>query len=148
VQLLEFKNFLMLYAGLTVAGLIFVLRRRRRKGMLLRLRGGVNSSRLGARDYSSLAQELRGKDKEKPFLQSTQVVTSPPPGERSLNVVFNYNGETWDAYEVLGLPAGSGIDSVDSACKEMIEKVDLSSKPFIEAAARAIRNHRAGRRVS
>lgn len=114
--------------------------------MLLRLRGGMRSSRLGSRDYSDLAQELRGEKKS--FIQSTQVVAPPPPGERSLNVVFNYNGETWDAYEVLGLPAGSGIDSVDYALKEMIERVDISSKPFIEAAARAIRNHHAGRRVS
>src|SRR5690349_4462282 len=28
------------------------------------------------------------------------------PKMKSLNVMFNYNGHSWDAYEVLGVPAG------------------------------------------
>jgi hypothetical protein len=28
---------------------------------------------------------------------------------RALNVFFNYNGETFDAYEILGIPAGCGL---------------------------------------
>lgn len=58
--------------------------------------------------------------------------------ERSLNVVFNYNGHSWDAYEVLGLPAGSGRDRVREALAANLAKVDLSSRGFIEAAYRAI----------
>ena len=34
----------------------------------------------------------------------------PSPRERPLNVFFNYNGETFDAYEILGIPAGTSLE--------------------------------------
>lgn len=61
-----------------------------------------------------------------------------PPGERPLNVVFNFNGHSWDAYEVLGLPAGSAIEKVEIAYRESLLKMDPGSHPFLEAAYRAI----------
>lgn len=60
------------------------------------------------------------------------------PGASTLNVFFNYNGHTWDAYEVLGLPAGSKMPEVEKAYKEHLAKIDANSKPFYQAAYRAI----------
>ncbi len=37
---------------------------------------------------------------------------------KELNVLFNFNGETFDAYEVLGVPAGSPLDEVEKAYKK------------------------------
>lgn len=36
---------------------------------------------------------------------------------KQLNVLFNFNGETFDAHEVLGVPAGSPLDEVEKAYK-------------------------------
>jgi hypothetical protein len=58
--------------------------------------------------------------------------------ERTLNVIFQFNGHSWDAYEVLGLPAGSNYDSVRAAYEEALNTVDPTSRPFVEAAFRAI----------
>ncbi len=59
-------------------------------------------------------------------------------GEISLNVLFNWNGHTWDAYEVLGLPAGSSRDKVNSAFQTARGKADPESVPFLQAAYDAI----------
>lgn len=64
----------------------------------------------------------------------------PLENEKPLNVMFNWNGHTWDAYEVLGLPAGSSSASVDSAYVRMRQTCDPESVPFIEAAYRAIKS--------
>jgi hypothetical protein len=62
-----------------------------------------------------------------------------PPGERPLNIVFNYNGHSWDAYEVLGLPAGSAPEKVEEAYRESLKNPDAGNKAFCEAAYQAIR---------
>lgn len=131
-------DFLLYYAG----GLLFLIAvlfwRRPKKGMRLRLTGGIRSS-LGAED-----PKLAGKTP--PVRPSSH--SEPPSGERIINVVFNYNGHSWDAYEVLGLPAGSGLPVVEAAFKESMDRVDASSKPFMQAAFEAIRSSHAGRRAS
>jgi hypothetical protein len=62
-----------------------------------------------------------------------------PRVERPLNVVFNYNGHSWDAYEVLGLPAGSSLEKVEQAYQAHLASVDAGSRPFLEAAYAAIK---------
>lgn len=52
---------------------------------------------------------------------------------KELNVVFNHNGESWDAYEVLGLPAGSSLEEVEKAFKNSAQ-TDL-----MKAAYKAIK---------
>lgn len=61
-------------------------------------------------------------------------------GERPLNVVFNYNGHSWDAYEVLGLPAGSAMENVEKAYRDSLATVDAGSRSFMEAAYHAIQS--------
>lgn len=56
--------------------------------------------------------------------------------EKQLNVLFNFNGETWDAYEILGVPAGSSFNEVETAYKTHTEKSEI-----IDAAFEAIKKN-------
>jgi hypothetical protein len=58
----------------------------------------------------------------------------------SLNVMFNYNGHSFDAYEVLGVPAGSAWEDVRSAFESSVDKMDPSANEFYLAAFNAIKN--------
>jgi hypothetical protein len=60
---------------------------------------------------------------------------------RSLNVIFNYNGHSWDAYEVLGIPAGSPIDKVNEAYQSCLNIVDKESRVFVDTAYQSILAH-------
>jgi hypothetical protein len=42
--------------------------------------------------------------------------------ERGLNVIFQFNGHDFDAYEVLGIPAGSQWPAVEVAYEKMLKK--------------------------
>jgi len=59
-------------------------------------------------------------------------------GEKSLNVHFIYNSHTWDAYEVLGIPAGSSLRSVTQHYQTLLIKADPQSRMFLDAAYQAI----------
>ena len=58
---------------------------------------------------------------------------------KMLNVVFNYNQHTFDAYEILGLPAGASFQMVEKAYLDMKANTNDSRLPLIEAAYHAIR---------
>jgi hypothetical protein len=115
-------EFLMYYAAGLITLVLVLFWRRPRKGMRLRLSGR--------------------KTKKMPLgfapARNITPASSSSNEPRSLNVVFNYNGHSWDAYEVLGLPAGSGLPVVEAAYKESLERVDDSSRGFMEAAFKAI----------
>jgi hypothetical protein len=124
----------MLYWAITiVVALILIFRRPRSRGVRLRLLGGARASR---------ALTTTDDDETPSPAQIRQ--EAPPPAERRLNVVFQFNGESWDAYEVLGLPAGSNYESVKAAYLESLDSVDQSSRPFVEAAFRAISDAQRG----
>lgn len=57
--------------------------------------------------------------------------------EKVLNILFQYNGETWDAYEVLGLPAGSHIEAAKKAYEVAVLN-QPESKAFLKAALDAV----------
>ncbi len=59
---------------------------------------------------------------------------------KSLNVMFIYNGHSWDAYEVLGVPAGASIKSVADAYQTALRRCDKESVEFLETAYKAILN--------
>lgn len=56
----------------------------------------------------------------------------------ALNVFFNYNGHSFDAYEVLGVPAGSTLEEIQSAYQKTLTNHDESTRPFYRAAYEAI----------
>lgn len=76
---------------------------------------------------------------------------------KNLNVMFMYNGHSFDAYEVLGIPAGSSYQTAQKAYEELMQNTDpmipsptdilgrggaqsgVSQKEFLKAALFAIR---------
>lgn len=58
--------------------------------------------------------------------------------EKDLNVLFNYNGHSWDAYEVLGVPAGENIVEVTRAYQELVKNSSPESQEFLETAFKAV----------
>ena len=69
------------------------------------------------RGLKALAKELENMSGEPPAEQNSD---EPDP------VIFNWNGHSWDAYEVLGIPAGSTRIEVNKAFQEEIQKITLS----------------------
>lgn len=127
-------EFWLYYAGgfALLIGVLFF--RRPRRGMRLRM-GGRRST-----DYKG--QTLRGK------ISPDMAMPRGGGDERTINVIFSFNGETWDAYEVFGLPAGSGMPVVEAAYRESLERVEESSRAFLHAAFRAIEVSQSGSRKS
>ena len=66
--------------------------------------------------------------------------TQSAPIEKSLNIFFNWNGHTWDAYEVLDCPAGASLDLVYKAFERAKARADRETMPFLSAAYEAIVN--------
>lgn len=62
--------------------------------------------------------------------------------EKNLNVIFMWNGHSWDAFEVFGLPAGSSLTQVKEKYQEMVSKTDSGQKEFLDAALKTIENKR------
>lgn len=62
--------------------------------------------------------------------------------ERVLNAVFNYNGHSFDAYEVLGLPAGARGLAVEEAYQRELKKHQPGSHEFIETAYQVLRQRK------
>lgn len=63
------------------------------------------------------------------------------PSVKALNVIFNYNGHSWDAYEVLGVPAGASLPMVTAAYQSALKRcAEPESLEFLETAYRAILN--------
>lgn len=58
--------------------------------------------------------------------------------EKSLNVMFQWNGMSFDAFEVLGIPAGSSRASVQSAYQQLLTQGDPSQLLFFKAAYESI----------
>jgi hypothetical protein len=92
----------------------------------------------GFRGKSAPAR-LNFKKSETP-LQTLEKAQEDASG-RVLNVMFNYNGHSFDAYEVLGVPAGSTLQEIEQIYSQSLQQlVDPSSKQFYKTAYEAIRN--------
>lgn len=57
---------------------------------------------------------------------------------KDLNILFNYNGHTWDAYEVLGVPAGANLVEVTQAYQQQLKTAEPESHEFLETAFKTI----------
>ena len=57
---------------------------------------------------------------------------------KNLNVIFMFNGHSFDAYEVFGLPAGSGLPAIEEAYIKALTSNASDSREFIEAAYQAL----------
>jgi hypothetical protein len=56
-----------------------------------------------------------------------------------LNIMFNYNGHSFDAYQALGIPAGSTWPEVKAAFDKCLDDNDPSAKEFYLTAFNAIK---------
>jgi hypothetical protein len=75
-------------------------------------------------------------------------ISFPEEGERgeALNVIFNYNGHSFDAYEVLGVPAGSTLEEIQAIYQKNKQLVDPASREFFRVAMETITQHLQKRR--
>ncbi|PIS11769.1 MAG: hypothetical protein COT73_02205 [Bdellovibrio sp. CG10_big_fil_rev_8_21_14_0_10_47_8] len=62
---------------------------------------------------------------------------------KNLNLMFMYNGHHFDAYEVLGAPAGASLDVVQKYFHQALAR-GMSDREFLEAAFTAIKMDRKG----
>ncbi len=62
---------------------------------------------------------------------------SAPVAVRELNIFFHWNGHTWEAFEVLGVPAGAPREAVVAAF-HLSRAKHPDSTPFFQAATDAI----------
>lgn len=58
--------------------------------------------------------------------------------ERNLGVIFNYNGHQWEAYQVLGVPAGSPLQDCLKAHQSFCKQADGQAQLY-DLALQAIR---------
>lgn len=117
------KDLLILMAAVMAVLVLYMLRRKKPNAASLKLKGTSSSSDLTVERGVYPSTGRAGLAKE-------------------LNVIFNYNGHDWDAYEVLGVPAGCSLTEVELAFHEAVGKVDRNSRSFLEAAYKAIRARR------
>ena len=133
MDLISAKNFLILQAIFIGIGAIYLRRRVPHSGVRLRLRGG----RAGGSAKSVAVPEAGPVQKA----QSEPSPSTPPKIERALNIYFNFNGHSWDAYEVLGLPAGSSLEKAKAAFVEATKNTSEASVEFYQVALSAIEQH-------
>lgn len=83
------------------------------------------------------ARKVEARMKAREQLHQQPVIVSSRGLTRDLNVFFNWNGHSWDAFEVLGLPAGARGEQVLSQFRKLkAERPD--AEPFLQAAVDAI----------
>jgi len=114
--------------------LIFSIRRGQKQPTKLNLRAGEPAphavpKKLGPGQKPTISPEAQ--DAQKLY-----------PGEKTLNAVFTYNGHNFDAYEVLGLPAGARGVMVDDAYKREIAKASTQGRDFVECAYQTLKQKR------
>lgn len=112
------------------------IRRRPRQPVTLKLKNPEPKLPLAAADSKPLSRSERYKV----FVEMPIEAAAEAPFEKTLNVLFNYNGHTWDAFEVLGLPAGSSPAAAQEAFTKLCQQVQPESVEFLQAALAAIRN--------
>lgn len=143
------KNFLILNGCIvTLLVLSFYLMRRAPKAPVkLELRDEDHVASDNAREVKKVANKPPPKfrDPRKPVgWDNYQPRTRKPPVEvvdddgRMLNVLFMWNGHSWDAYEVLGIPGGSSLDAARAAYERAAARADRETLPFLQAALDAI----------
>jgi hypothetical protein len=147
---LNAKHFLILNGFVvTLLVLSFFLMRRAPKGPVkLELRDEEHVASDVAREAKAVANKPApkfsdprkkpiGADNYQPRLKKPKVEIVDDDG-RSLNIFFMWNGHSWDAFEVLGIPGGSSVESAQAAYGRGAALADKETLPFLKAALDAI----------
>lgn len=80
--------------------------------------------------------DMKKSEPSLPHGTARQAASEP----RMLNVMFNYNGHSFDAYQALGIPAGSAWSEVRAAFDKSLAENDPSAKEFYLTALNAIKS--------
>lgn len=124
------QEFLYMGGGLLGVIVFYIsLAKRRHQPVRLRMRHFSSGAAQNETEASSQVPIERGFDIDWKKMEATA---------KDLNVFFNYNGHDWDAYEVLGIPAGANIELIRRAYHESLSKVDEPSRAFIDMAYNVI----------
>ncbi len=135
-------------AGIGVAFVaLFLIRRGNRAPTRLNLRAGETKKESAAPNQKALVKSASEKSAQRARRFETMSPEAQEAGavskrEKSLNVLFNYNGHSWDAYEILGLPAGAAMPQVEAAYQKALTAATVEGRDFIESAYQSIRSHR------
>ena len=105
--MIGFKEFLILN---TIVAVLFLL------SFLSARRKPQPPSRLNLRRKSKNGSEIQVK-KKPPRSYKTR-------DQRNLTVLFEDQGQTWEAHEVLGLPAGSSTQKIEEAYRKKLSSSD------------------------
>lgn len=54
------------------------------------------------------------------------------------DVLFNYNGETWEAHEVLGMDKDASEETIKAVLNRRLAEMGPEATPFLNAAANAL----------
>lgn len=66
----------------------------------------------------------------------------PQPSEgKSLNCIFQFNGHDWDAFQVLGVPAGSSKEACSRAFHDLKRNSGEESADFLNSAWSALERY-------
>lgn len=127
------QKYLILYALLVipVTASIFFMRRGSKQPVRLRMKADAATSAAGRPAPHAASAHAS---------QASGALALPQTAEKSLNVLFNWNGHSWDAFEVLGVPAGSSGEAVQAAYQKAVAGCDVESAKFFRAALEAIQN--------
>jgi hypothetical protein len=112
-------------------------------------RGALKPSSLNLRRGEADPEEaaMKAADRRKPSKASANVHfhskfnDSSEAKAKNLNVIFMFNGHSFDAYEILGIPAGSSLEVAEKAYHEAI-KNKPADEEFFSAAWAAIKHDR------
>jgi hypothetical protein len=122
---MDAKNYIIAYSA--VIGILvfsFLFRTRNGKPNPLNLRGKKSQNVPTAKIYDGV---IRNKKK------------ASAHSERNLDCLFMYNGEDYDAYQILGAPAGCNLQQAEAAYQATLKTSDPSAKPLLDAAIEALR---------
>lgn len=95
---------------------------------------------LAASAQRSVAVSQSSSQSDSQGLRSPHIKAESITEAKVLNVMFNYNGHSWDAYEVLGVPAGASLRIVTEAYQVAVQRSAKESMEFLETAYSAILN--------
>jgi hypothetical protein len=102
--------------------------------------GSTQSSAYGEEIFENLRQD--GDPSSQNFSNPHRSKKGVEGAEKVLNVFFIFNGHSWDAYEVLGVPPGSSLARCEQAYQKALTEVADDSREFVDLAWEAIRkNH-------
>jgi len=119
MELVILSDFMFFYLLVGVGIAAFIFYSKKHKPSRLRMRAG-----------SSKVPEVYGKTQER--------YEDMKAGVKSLDCFFMFNGHEFNAYDVLEIPAGAPMPTVEQAYMAIMAKADPSQELFFKAAYDAI----------